>query len=283
MNKISIILPVYNGENYLYKLISSIRNQRIDFPIEIIAPVSKSKDNSLQIAKELCDISYQVSDFNHSKTRHEAALKSTGNILVFITQDIMPYNEHWLSNLVQPLLEENDIVATYSRQIAHPNATETEKIIREFNYPDYNRLCNNTTIEKWGRKNIYYSDASSATIKEVFLFLGGYDFEVGTNEDVVYALNVINNNKSILYNSRSVVYHSHNFEMKSAYSRYKLIGQFEREYKEQLEKYSSMGEGKKMLTYLLRGLVLKFKVKDLAILPIDMITRFLGYKKGYSK
>lgn len=280
-NKVSIILPIYNGETYLDDLIRKIKSQKIEYEIEIIGAVSQSKDNSYKKAKELCDVAYMVENFNHAKTRHEAALKSTGNVLVFITQDISPYNEYWLANLVTPLLKNNEIVATYSRQVAYPDASETERLIREFNYPNYNRLCNLSTRNKWGRKNIFYSDSSSATSRDTFFNLGGYDFEVGTNEDVLYALKVINSGKSILYNSESIVYHSHNFKIKDAYKRYFLIGEFEKRYHNELQGYSSFSEGKKLLIFLVTQLLKKSKIKDLILLGVDIVTRYIAYKKGY--
>ncbi|SHH27137.1 glycosyltransferase family 2 protein [Clostridium grantii] len=283
MYKISIIMPVYNGEKYLNKLISEIKLQHIDIPIEIIAAVSKSKDNSLNICKELCDIVYEVDNFQHGLTRHEAALKATGNILVFITQDIMPENVNWLNNLVKPLIEENNIIATYSRQIAYPEASETEKLIRNFNYPDYNRIANKDTKGKWGRKTIFYSDSSSATLRKDFLELGGYNFDLGTNEDVIYAINVVDSGKSILYNSQSIIYHSHDFKIKAAFNRYKLIGEFEKKYETKIKAYDSASEGKKLLIYLLRNLLKKFKIIEIVYLGVDLFTRYLGFKVGYLK
>lgn len=283
MKTISIIVPIYNGENYIEKLVKSIRNQKVDYHIEIVSAVSKSKDNSLEIAKKLCDIAYEVTVFNHALTRHEAAEKSTGEFLVFITQDILPFNDQWLATLIEPLVSENDIVATYSRQVAYPDASTREKLIREFNYPNYDRLCNLETKEKWGRKNIYYSDAASATIRKDFFELGGYNFNVGTNEDVVYAINVINSGKSILYNSKSMVYHSHEFQLKESLDRYKLIGEFEKRHHEQLKDYSSLGEGTKLLKTLIKELLKRGKIKDLVILIFDLSTRYIGYNMGYKK
>ncbi|MCK2002960.1 glycosyltransferase family 2 protein [[Brevibacterium] frigoritolerans] len=283
MKKVSIILPIYNGEEYLNNLIPKIRNQHIDMEIEIIAAVSNSKDNSLIVARNLCDITYSVGNFNHAKTRHEAALKASGEYLVFITQDITPVNDYWLQNLIKPLLLNKEVVATYSRQIAYKDSSLTEKLVREFNYPSYDRVCNKNTKEKWGRKNIYYSDASSATIKAVFLNLGGYDFEIETNEDVIYALNVIESGKSILYNSNSKIYHSHDFQIREVFERYKLIGSFEKKYKDQLKEYSSLGEGKKLLFYVTAALIKKFKIKELFLLGLDMPTRYIAYRTGYKK
>lgn len=281
MEKVSIILPIYNGEEYLNNLIPKIRIQQIDMEIEIIAAVSKSKDNSLKVAQNLCDITFLVENFNHAKTRHEAALKSSGEYLIFITQDIIPYNEYWLHNLVKPLQENKEIVATYSRQIAFNDSSLTEKLVREFNYPNYDRVCNINTKEKWGRKNIFYSDASSATKKDIFLSLGGYDFEIGTNEDVIYALNVIESGKSILYNSNSKIFHSHDFHFRNVFERYKLIGGFEKKYEDKLKQYSSLGEGKKLLFHLTSSLIKGFNIKELLLLGIDMPTRYIAYKIGY--
>ena len=47
---ISIILPIYNGENYINKLVDSMKNQTIGFDnLELIFINNKSTDNSLEI------------------------------------------------------------------------------------------------------------------------------------------------------------------------------------------------------------------------------------------
>ncbi|MGG0175250.1 glycosyltransferase family 2 protein [Gottfriedia acidiceleris] len=282
--RISIIIPIYNGEKYLKNLIKSLRAQSSVMEVEIIAAVSRSKDNSLSLAKELCDVVFEVNNFNHGRTRHEAALLSKGEYLVFITQDILPFDETWLTNLIEPLTKNNTIVATYSRQTAYPNATSTESYIREFNYPKNDRLCNDSTIKKWGRKNIFYSDASSATKRDVFFQLGGYNFDVITNEDVTYALNVIESGKSILYNSKSVVYHSHNFSLKENIARYKLIGKYEKLFQDRLSQYSSSGEGIKLLKFVATKLFKEIKFKELFIfLFLDIPSRLIAYKVGYNQ
>ena len=56
MDKISIIVPIYNGEKYLEKLVSKIKEQEINKEIELVALVTKSKDNSLEKAKKLFNI-----------------------------------------------------------------------------------------------------------------------------------------------------------------------------------------------------------------------------------
>ncbi|MDH6459277.1 glycosyltransferase involved in cell wall biosynthesis [Fusobacterium sp. PH5-7] len=127
--KISIIVPIYNGEKYLEKLVMEIKKQKGNFILELIALVTSSLDNSLEKSKELFDKVLEVKKFNHAKTRHRGALIAEGDILVFITQDILPYDNNWLRKLVNPLNE--NIIASFSKQIAYEEHSEIEKLLED--------------------------------------------------------------------------------------------------------------------------------------------------------
>lgn len=276
--KISIIIPIYNGEKYLEKLVKKIKEQKDIFEIELIALVTTSKDKSLELSKKLFDKVIEVKKFNHGKTRHEGALSTTGDILVFITQDILPYDEYWLKNLVEPLNE--NIIASFSRQIAYEEHSETEKIIRDFNYPDKDRICNKENEKINGRKNVFFSDASSAVLKEKYFELGGYDFEVPTSEDVYLVGKIIKNGYSFIYASQSRIWHSHELSLKETYKRYRAIGQFEKMFADEIDFSKTQSEGNKLLKYLIKELIKRKKIKELIYLPFDMGARWLGYKSG---
>lgn len=276
--KISIIVPIYNGEKYLKKLVEKLKEQKGNFSIELIALVSFSKDKSLEISKKLFDKVLEVKKFNHAKTRHEGALIAEGYILVFITQDILPYDNNWLKELVNPLNE--NIIASFSKQIAYEEHSEIEKIIRRFNYPVENRICNKQNEKVNGRKNIFYSDASSAILKEEFLKLGGYDFFAPTNEDVYLASKMIKNGKSFIYTAKSKIWHSHQLSLKDSYKRYRDIGKFEKLFEKEIDFSKTESEGKKLLMYLIKELIKKRKIKELLYLPFDIGARWMGYKAG---
>lgn len=276
--RVSVICPVHNGERYLKKLFSKVKEQKnLDF-IEIIAPVSKSNDNSLEEAKKYADITYEVDNFNHGKTRHEASLKANADYLIFITQDIMPVDNLWLYNLVKNL--NKDMVAAFSKQVAYKEHGEIERLIRDFNYPDIKRVCNKENAKVNGRKNIFYSDASSAILKDEFFELGGYDFVVPTNEDVILASNIIKSGKSFIYEPTSKVYHSHKLSLKDTYKRYLTIGKFEKLYSEEIDFSSTNGEGKKLVLFTIKNLLKKGKILDISYFGIDILVRLLGYRKG---
>ena len=279
--KISIIVPIYNGEKYLKKLVEKLKEQKGNFSIELIALISHSKDKSLEISKELFDKVLEVKKFNHAKTRHRGALIAEGDILVFITQDILPYDNNWLRELVNPLNE--NIIASFSKQIAYEEHSETEKIIRRFNYPDENRICNKQNENINGRKNIFYSDASTAIPKEEFLKLGGYDFFTPTNEDVYVASKIIKSGKSFIYIAESKIWHSHQLSLKDSYKRYGDIGKFEKLFEKEIDFSKTENEGKKLLMYLIKELIKRKKIFELIYLPFDIGARWLGYKIGKYK
>lgn len=276
--RISIILPVYNGEKYLKKLVEKIRDQEGNYEIELIALVSKSFDKSLEEAQKLFDKIIEVNKFNHARTRHEGAMRASGDILVFITQDILPYDNQWLKNLINPLNKK--VIAAFSRQIAYEKHSNIEKIIREFNYPNKDRICNKGMKEENGRKNIFYSDASSAIIKDKFFELGGYDFEVPTSEDVYLANKIVESGYSFIYASQSRIWHSHQLSLKETYKRYRDIGKFERMYGNEIDFSKTQNEGNKVLMCLIKELLKRKNIKELIYLPFDMGARWIGYKYG---
>lgn len=276
--RISIILPIYNGEKYIKKLVEKIRDQEGNYEIELIALVSKSFDKSLEEAQKLFDKIIEVNKFNHARTRHEGAMRASGDILVFITQDILPYDNQWLKNLINPLNKK--VIAAFSRQIAYEKHSNIEKIIREFNYPNKDRICNKGMKEENGRKNIFYSDASSAIIKDKFFELGGYDFEVPTSEDVYLANKIVESGYSFIYASQSRIWHSHQLSLKETYKRYRDIGKFERMYGNEIDFSKTQNEGNKVLICLIKELLKRKNIKELIYLPFDMGARWIGYKYG---
>lgn len=276
---ISIIIPFFNGEKLIKNLIDNIRGQNYSGNLEIIGLVTLSQDKTLETAEKYCDKTIYIEKFNHGKTRHEGALRAQGKIFVFITQDILPCDKNWLINLISPL-GKNSVVASFSKQIAYPDALPLEKYIREFNYPDSERVCSkeNRTIN--GRKNLFYSDSSSACLKEEYFKLKGYDIEVDTNEDVIFAYKILKSGKRYRYTPESKVYHSHNSTLGELYRRYRSIGKFEYEYGEIFKGYESQGEGIKMVLNIVKKIIADHSLIQLLILPFNIGSRYLGYHAG---
>ena len=223
---VDIICPLYNAEKYVLDLHQNILKQKKVNIKKITYILTESSDNTEQILKKN-KIKYDLikkDEFSHSLTREKAALKSKADIVVFITQDIVIEKTNWLYELTKPI-EEGVADATFSRQLCENNSIE--KYTREKNYPDKSRIVSKKDIKKLGLNTFFFSDASSAIKKDVFVKLNGYDNKhLPISEDMYIAHKLIQNGYKIKYCHKSEVIHSHDFTLKEIYDRYKLTGEF---------------------------------------------------------
>ncbi|MDU4478964.1 glycosyltransferase [Clostridium sp.] len=279
--KISIICPIYNGQQYIESLNHDILNQQLEDnqEIEILYVLTKSKDKSEEILKKLsCNYTLiEPSDFSHSKTREMMASKATGDIIVFISQDIKLKNNVWLKNLITPIIK-GECEASFSRQICENNSIE--KYTREKNYSEVSRIVSKKDIEKYGLLTFFYSDASSAVTAKIYRELNAYDGkDMPTNEDMYFAHKLIHAGYRIKYCSDSEVYHSHEFTFKQLYNRYYDTGIFFKK-NPYLKKYKGNESGFALAKYVFKRSLEDKNIKVLFnLLPnfgVRFIAKYLG-------
>lgn len=95
--KVSVIIPVYNAENFLDESINSVLNQTLD-DIELICVNDGSKDNSLEILKNFASQDSRVKIINQKNggcgaARNKALDNANGKYIYFFDPDdyISPY------------------------------------------------------------------------------------------------------------------------------------------------------------------------------------------------
>lgn len=277
--KIDIICPLYNASKYILNLHKSLLMQENVNINKIKYILTRSSDDSLEILKSN-NLNYKLiekNEFSHSLTREEAALESDADIIVFISQDIIINKKDWLYELVKPLIC-GEAEASYSRQITKYN--NIEKYTRECNYPEVSSIKTRDDIDKLGLRTFFFSDASSAILKKVFVEIDGYDHKkLPINEDMYIAYKIIMNGYRIKYCSNSIIVHSHKFTLKQLYNRYKLTGQFFKE-NSYLDKYKTNGTGFKLAKYALKRSIQDHNFKVTIRCFTDMFVRYLGMKAG---
>jgi len=277
--KIDIICPLYNAENYIVDLNKSIIKQENVEINKINYILTKSKDNTENVMKQN-NINYdliEISDFSHSLTREKYALESKADVVVFITQDIIIKNKDWLFELVNPIINK-EAAACFSRQLCDNKSIE--KYTRELNYLDESYINSKEDIDKKGLRTFFFSDASSAIAKDVFVELNGYDNKnLPISEDMYIAYKIIMNNYKIKYCAKSVVIHSHKFSLKQIYDRYKLTGLFFKQ-NSYLDKFGTNKSGGGMAKYVIKRALQEKNINALLEFIPNMAARFIGMKVG---
>ena len=221
----------------------------------------------------------QKEQFNHGTTRYEAAKESDADILIFMTQDALPYDETLLEKLVQPILEKKAAVS-YARQLPADTADPIEKITRKVNYPDKSRIKTKEDLSELGVKTFFCSNVCAAYDRKIYEELGGFPHPSDFNEDMIFAARLIENGYAVSYTAGACVIHSHNYSGKQQYERNVLIGKTQAEHPEIFEKYPSEGAGISLVKQTARELIRQGKGLYIFKLVWQSGCKYLGYRAG---
>jgi rhamnosyltransferase len=122
---VSIVIPTRDGAATLPALLASIRAQRYEGHVEIVAVDSGSTDGTCGLLEREADAVVQIEPekFDHGLTRNLGMARTAGPLVVLTVQDATPASEHWLSALVEPLHSDQRVAGSFARQVARPDAS----------------------------------------------------------------------------------------------------------------------------------------------------------------
>jgi rhamnosyltransferase len=221
--RISILIPTLRAQKYLTEQIQALWNQTRP-PAEIVVVDSSSEDETVAMAKKLGCRTEVIPrhQFNHGATRNLAATLARGDALVFLTQDALPANEHFLENLTARL--GHGVSAAYARQIPYPSALPTEVFARTFNYPSTSHDRTARDVERLGVKAFFFSNVASAIERAAFASVGGFPESTIVSEDMLLCSRLLRAGHTVRYEASAQVFHSHNYSLKLQFKRYFDIG-----------------------------------------------------------
>ena len=122
MKKISIIIPLYNAENYIVRCLDSIKHQTYtDFEVVVIN--DKSKDDSLEVlnqyVSENLNINFKIINnevnLGLSKTRNKGMDLATGDYILFMDNDDTLVDKFSLQHFIDETENHPDIVFGQTR------------------------------------------------------------------------------------------------------------------------------------------------------------------------
>lgn len=282
--KISVIIPTRNAQRYIENLIISLKNQTIK-PFEIIVIDTNSKDETKNICKLYSDVKFiHINDgeFDHGGTRNIAVSHSSGDILIFMTQDAIPKNNTFIEELIKPL-GKNNVVCTYARQLAREDASPIEKFSRKFNYPSNDIVKSKESLDKLGVKTFFFSNVSSAFLRKEFIGVGCFPEKTIMNEDMIIASKIIFGGNKTCYASKAEVVHSHSYNYIEQFKRNFDVGVVFTDSGHYFYGVKSESEGIKFVKQAIKYLIDNKKIYLIPHLIIESGFKFIGYKlgKGY--
>ena len=287
MASVDVIIPVYRPDEKLNRLLIALKTQTV-LPKKIILvhtgevlpgePDYPAYDNVLLHIIE-------PKKFDHGGTRNLGASISEAEIMVFMTQDAVPADNHLLERLTEALSGEaagqrTEIAAAYARQLPYDDCRAVERYIREFNYPDRSELRTKENLDVRGIKTFCNSNVCSAYKREIFDRLGGFEPRTIFNEDLLYGAKAVLNGYGIRYEARARVYHSHNLGLSDQFHRNFDNAVSQAEHPEIFKAVSSEKEGMKLVKYCISRMKEDKRLYLVPYFVLNCACRYIGFFLG---
>ena len=185
MNKLSIITPILNEENYIDKLLKHLNNSsNKDNIAEIIVVDGGSTDNSLKIINKYNDIKLINSKKGRAKQMNNGANASTGNILYFLHADSFPPKD--FDELIINEVKKGNEAGCFRMQFAHNHW--------------WLRLASWLTQFSW--RACRGGDQSQFITKTLFNDIGGFDENYIIYEDNILINELYSRNQFVVINKK---------------------------------------------------------------------------------
>jgi len=199
--KISVIVPCYNVENYVSKCLDSLINQTYK-NLEIICVEDCATDNTLKILKEYTKKDSRIKLIKNKKnsglsfSRNVGINNANGAYLGFIDSDDY-VDKNFYENLYKSLKKENAEIAVCDMKVVYEDSKQ-EVINKCYNGDKFNLI------------NVVNNGLAASACNKLFKkeLFNDYLFEVGkVNEDIAVVIPALVHAKKISYAAGSFYYY----------------------------------------------------------------------------
>ena len=218
--RVSAIVPTLNGAATLPALLASLGRERATGRglAEIVAIDSGSRDGTAELLRgagaRVLDLGGAA--FGHASARNRAAAVATGDVLLFLTQDVEPAGDSWLPPLLAAFAD-GAVAGAFGRQVPR-GASPEEEFLARVNYAGRPRRLTRADLSTaFGPGTTLFSNAFGAVRRSVWAaipFPG-----VVMSEDQAWALAVLRAGHEIRYEPRAEAYHGHRSGFRRAFRR----------------------------------------------------------------
>lgn len=281
-SSVCIIIPTLNAIKNNVGFAENF-TKLMDCGHDVLVVDSSSTDGTVELVKKFGArvITIPQSEFNHGATREFARKYCKSDIVVFLTQDVEVVSKSFIDILIEPLIQQQDIAVSYSRQIPFDGAEIFEAFPREFNYPSVSQIRSLADINEYGIYTFFCSNSCAAYRNSALDKIGGFDSSMNS-EDYFAVAKLLDKGYKIAYVAESVVKHSHRYSLVEEFKRYFDVGYVRAQYPE-VQKIVGHAEsrGKVFAKELTMRL---FNNNQIYLLPYAIVhtsIKWMGYRMGY--
>lgn len=242
--KVSILIPTLNGAEDLERLLPALDAQGLDdlglggIEVERVAIDSSSVDGTPDLLQDAGFDVHRIerSEFGHGRTRNELARRSTGEFLLYLSQDAIPTAPDFVERMLAPFADDR-IGGVTARVLANPGddaltartalsvpEASTEPTTRVWEDPARYGEMSGPERTALLRFNNVASCVRRAAHDEVPFP------EIPFGEDFAWAARAMARGWALHHTPEAAAWHAHRYGPREAYARYRVDAVFLREF-----------------------------------------------------
>ena len=285
--KVDVVIPTYKPGKKFSRLLKMLQRQTWPVGKIIVMNTEKSfwNEHGFEGIKNLEVHHLTKEEFDHGETRNRGMRFSRADIVVFMTDDAVPADEHLIEALVKAFKQRGPqgeaVIMAYARQLPDKDCPLAERYTRSFNYPEESCVKTRADLEQMGIKTFFASNVCCAYDREKFWFQGGFIRKTIFNEDMIFAGKaILEDDYAVAYVASARVIHSHNYTCRQQFKRNFDLAVSQADHPELFGCVRSESEGIRLVKSTARFLIRRGKPWLVPGLVVKSGFKFLGYRAG---
>lgn len=278
---ISVVIPVRNGGKTFERLTKGLARTRARFApghFQVLVIDSGSEDGTPECAEAAgFDVERIAPEtFGHGRTRNLGVRLARGDVVCFLTDDVLPVSPDWALRFAHALSDPS-VAGVYGRQVPR-DATTMEMFFVALNYPEEPFRYDPQPDGHHPRPGrVVFSNAFSAVRRDVALRIPIPE-DADYSEDQIWARRALAAGYAIAYEPCAEALHAHVYRLGGVFRRSYFVGRALRS--AGIDRGAGLAESWRFLLSELRYFVRQGHVPRLPELLLYEFLRWAGFQAG---
>lgn len=221
-----MVVPVHRAGAGLATLLEALRQQVPPLDEVVVVETDPEPGASEWVAGfGARHLAVAAAEYDHAGTRSLAARSCSGDVVVLMSQDVVPQGPDAIARLVLPLQSaDSSVAAAYGRQVSEPGADELMALKRRYLYPAEDDERGLGDRPRLGFRTVQMSNAFGAYRRAVLADIGWFGERQLVCEDVSATALLLRAGYRVRYVAGAVAVHTHRSGLVNELRRYFDIG-----------------------------------------------------------